>query len=568
MSPKYVTRSLGLHLSLAMMFSACNGVEPGVPNDVIQSPPGQDGQPPCGAILAEADLDPAKETVVEVRGATPLSGAKVAIPAGAVAKRTHIKLAVGSNISTKFERLGPSLCVLLDDVRLLSPLSVILPFSRQQLGGRTPNEVVIGAQRAGEESGDPVPTMTVVDDKNGLVSIDIQDPQLRVQALAYGNANIPSTQVDTLFLIDNSGSMTNKQKELARQFINYFERIINPTSKYMAGCLEYRVGVITSDVGNSAANVGQDGLLQTTFCDPLTQPACKCPMGTPPLTKSKPYIDNASGAAAVDQFGCITLVGNRGSGDEAPMESLSRFIAREKAALPADQFFRKNGLSVFAIITDEDDCSIDNAMRADFFKPSISCTDPDKAECYSSGFRCLGVGLSCQESLLTVGPKTQCREKKTNTLLKPTLDYATEIVSYLRGFKMGGDPTTMLMRRLGPVASKCGDSVREVGMGIPEWKIAFLHPDNDSPPSDTLGDKAFCSDPTTLMSPEPILGHPSLRFDNLFEEIDYLIGPPATIAVPQLSTSSLCDATERSQFLNGLADDIASRFMTCVRPLI
>jgi hypothetical protein len=190
--------------------------------------------------------------------------------------------------------------------------------------------------------------------------------------------------VDILFLIDNSTSMTPKQRQLANAIGNFITQID-------ATGANYHVGVVTTDIGtlpppgnqfpgsNDArcgTFKGDDGLLQNVSCQSRTvnvsgefTAACQslCPTSVVPTQRwlakdNGTYnVPGNTSAAAIAAFKCFGLVGDSGCGVESPLEAVKR--ALDKHLTENDGFLRDNSVLAVIFITDEDDCSVQLTQR-------------------------------------------------------------------------------------------------------------------------------------------------------------------------------------------------------------
>jgi hypothetical protein len=254
--------------------------------------------------------------------------------------------------------------------------------------------------------------------------------------------------VDILFLIDNSPSMSPKQAALALN-IPKFIQTIDATGA------NYHVGIATSDIGADVAPgqlwggniggcdsyVGDDGLLQAKPCTQRTfsssgggAAACStlCPDPRYVPTSGTSYISKVDGVTNVpvnmqldpktgkmvdlgpiNAFQCMALVGDQGCGVESQLEGSRRALDGRNTG-----FLRPNSILAVIYITDEDDCSVQMANRNQL-NPSFRDCDPaqpDAYDCYNIDYRCLARSVKCNESMLTSGVKTGCVELPNNFL--------------------------------------------------------------------------------------------------------------------------------------------------------
>ncbi len=275
--------------------------------------------------------------------------------------------------------------------------------------------------------------------------------------------------LDILFVIDNSSSMSPKQNELAKAIGNFITQIDT-----IANGGSYHVGVVTSDIGTwpgatlppgftndvfCGSQKGDDGLLQNLPCttriknfmqknptlgiSPDFQQACQGPAGMPNLglcpddtfVPTDRWIANDNGVnniaghatdptAPIKAFKCIGLVGDLGCGVEGQLESGKR--ALDGHLLENSGFLRPNSVLAVIWITDEDDCSVQPAQRINLNPLKNTDTkvcpqgvaDPD-FPCYDVDYRCIAKDLECDSStpLSTSGVKTGCKERQDSWLI-------------------------------------------------------------------------------------------------------------------------------------------------------
>jgi len=257
--------------------------------------------------------------------------------------------------------------------------------------------------------------------------------------------------VDILFLIDNSPSMSPKQKALAKN-IPKFIQIIDQTGA------NYHVGIASSDIGsNSQPGVpwggsigacdtyeGDDGVLQNLPCTARNtgtaeaRNACTelCPNDKFVPTDGRRYISKVDGITNVPQdvklnpmtgkmvdegpqnaFKCMALIGDGGCGIEGQLEGAKRALDSHRQENAG--FLRSNSVLAVIFITDEDDCSVQMARRSENNPTNRDCADPDQNasfDCYGVDYRCLARSIQCNEPLNTPGTKTGCKERANNYL--------------------------------------------------------------------------------------------------------------------------------------------------------
>jgi len=261
----------------------------------------------------------------------------------------------------------------------------------------------------------------------------------------------PATKdIDVLFVIDNSPSMTPLQAVLARS-IPKFIRQIESTGA------DYHIGIVSSDVGATASPgsvwsgslgscntyEGDDGVLQNlpcsnrsnlsaeavAACNKLCPDSRFVPIGGQRYISKTGGVTNVPTAMAPDPvtgrmvdygpqkaFQCMALLGDGGCGIEGQLEGAQRALDGHR--LDNDGFLRPNSMLAVIFITDEDDCSIKLTSRAENDPQTMDCA-PDSsapASCFNIDYRCLARNLECDQPMDTSGTKTHCRERATSYL--------------------------------------------------------------------------------------------------------------------------------------------------------
>lgn len=264
--------------------------------------------------------------------------------------------------------------------------------------------------------------------------------------------------VDILFVIDNSPSMSPKQKQLASTVDGFIKRIDATGSNYHVGVISTDIGAETApgtpfpprnvDVPGCASYVGDDGELQGTVCSERDQSkwsldaksACStlCPTSLSPhngdrYVWKRDGVTNAPGNDIIGTFKCMAALGDGGCGLESPLEAAKRALDRHSKT--NDGFLRSNSVLAVVFITDEDDCSVQMSARRFNNPDTIDCSNatqsPLPASCFRNDFRCLANNIKCTESLTSTGVKTNCTESGNGYL--ESVDKYVRFFSQLRG---------------------------------------------------------------------------------------------------------------------------------------
>lgn len=240
--------------------------------------------------------------------------------------------------------------------------------------------------------------------------------------------------LDVLFVIDDSGSMADKQANLVENFPNF----VNVLSALPGGLPNLHLGVVTTDLGTAGADgsapapaigtVGQggcaqrgkDGALQTSGAS--VTGSFLSDVANPDGTRLRNYTGDLSTA-----FSQMARVGVTGCGFEQPLQAMRR--ALENTAANAG-FLRADAALAIVILADEDDCSVETPA---LFTADTSTLGP------LNSFRCTRFGITCATGGATptdmnrVGAKDGCTGRGS-THLVDVIEYR----DFLRGLK-GGD---------------------------------------------------------------------------------------------------------------------------------
>lgn len=399
--------------------------------------------------------------------------------------------------------------------------------------------------------------------------------------------------IDILFLLDNSTSMSPKQKAIASAIPTFMQKID-------ATKANYHIGVITSDIGtlppgktsfpgstevrcNTAK--GDDGLLQNKPCtsripasDQNTEFALACKAPTTGLCLDASFVprdlwiakDGTSvnvtptnpGALTASEiaqraFQCIGLVGDYGCGVESPLESVKR--ALDGHLNENKGFLRDNSVLAVIFITDEDDCSVQLAQRQFMDPANTNCgtSNPDpEHKCYNLDYRCIAKSLVCDEPLNSAGLKRNCRER-TGNFLEP-VDKYVKFLSALRPKEkliLAGiwTPSIQDFQARGGT----GDGKLEVDGIMGDFSTNVLNRGEKT--------KAACYDPDPMMrlttSPKGFFGQAQLRLSSFIRKFD------PSVYVEQ----SICDAANYGKALDAIADKVIKAVKgdcLAVKPLV
>ncbi len=286
--------------------------------------------------------------------------------------------------------------------------------------------------------------------------------------------------VDILFVVDNSPSMSPKQKQIASTIDSFIKRIDSFGSNYHVGVVSTDIGAQPApgmsfspgnvDIAGCATFAGDDGELQAKSClerdqskwsaDARAACASLCPTYLSPqhgdrYLWKKDGITNAVGNDLVGTFKCMAMLGDSGCGLESPLEAAKRALDGHSAVNSG--FLRERSVLSVIFITDEDDCSVQLSSRSQNNPATTDCTGmmQSSASCFNNDFRCLARNLRCKESLLTEGVKTGCAEDPNG--------YLESIDKYVRFFAKRDSSSLVLAGIWSPsiLDNPSGDPLRD-----------------------------------------------------------------------------------------------------------
>jgi hypothetical protein len=207
-----------------------------------------------------------------------------------------------------------------------------------------------------------------------------------------------NSDLDIIFMIDNSGSMREEQDNLGRNFPVFMSAL----EGLPEGLPNLHIGVLSSDLGAGRfAGAAVEGCTRVGGDQGIFQAA---PRGRGGTCTSAPKTGNfisVNGAkqnfdgSVSDALSCIAALGIRGCGYEHQIGSIWRALGGDGDVPAANRdFLRDDALLAIVIVTDEDDCSAPD--DTDLFDPSQTLiTDPlgpiDSYRCNEFGHLCNGV---------------------------------------------------------------------------------------------------------------------------------------------------------------------------------
>ncbi len=246
-------------------------------------------------------------------------------------------------------------------------------------------------------------------------SVVVGDLEEITQLRAVNNPNL-----DILFVVDNSASMTEQQASLAANFT----RMIDVLEQLDGGLPNLNIGVVSSDMGTSAlltppgpaiGVIGQGGctsygdngvlhggsLVTGNFISDIKVGGTRETNYTGPLREA---------------FTQIAMVGAHGCGFEQHLSAMRTALTSSANT----GFLRPEANLAVVIIADEDDCS---ALDAQLFGPDGGTLGA------LHSFRCARFGVECEQDILQPGVKTECKPREASTLVADVQPFVDDLLA-------------------------------------------------------------------------------------------------------------------------------------------
>ncbi len=241
--------------------------------------------------------------------------------------------------------------------------------------------------------------------------------------------------LDLLFLIDDSPSMSDKQANLAANF----PRFLDALATLPGGLPSVHIGVVTSDLGTKGAadatpgpgigtlgqggcaGFGKAGNLQL-FGAQVSGGPFVSDIAQADGSRQKNYV-----GALSDVFATMAKAGAVGCGFEQPLEAIKQALSPSNALNQG--FLRPNALLAVVVLTDEDDCSLAHSAL-------LAAGDAGPLGPLQS-FRCTRFGVLCDDggatpdAMNSVGEKHGCHPAEGSQFLTGVAAYA----DFLKGLK-------------------------------------------------------------------------------------------------------------------------------------
>jgi hypothetical protein len=256
--------------------------------------------------------------------------------------------------------------------------------------------------------------------------------------------------VDILFVIDDSPSMADKQKNLATNF----PRFIDVLSTIQGGLPNVHIAVVTSDLGSKGAEdttpgpgigsigsggcsgLGKAGNMQLFGAAVSGGPYISDILQPDNVTRVRnyTYVDKTSLPTVFSQ---MAKAGAGGCGFEQHLEAMKQALSTSNVVNQG--FLRENAYLAIIIIADEDDCSMAHSSL-------IASTESGPLGPLQS-FRCTRFGVLCNtggsttDQMNQVGTKSQCHPNNDSAYLTKVVEYA----DFLKKTVKKADPNKVIV---------------------------------------------------------------------------------------------------------------------------
>lgn len=225
-----------------------------------------------------------------------------------------------------------------------------------------------------------------------------------------------SKAVDILFVIDDSSSMTDEQKQLGVWSNKLFE-VLSGTGEPP----DLHIAVTSSSIpipGLAGCTGGYGGTFRVGSAE-LTDGRFLRDVAGPDGRER-----NYSGSLT-DTFAKMAVVGAGGCGYEQPFKAARMALSHSSKT---ESFLRDDALLLVVFVTDEDDCSASNGALYGY-QESDACSDLGTL----TSFRCFEHGVVCYDGKGSreFGERRNCQPNEESRFVEPV----SEMAEFLKGLK-------------------------------------------------------------------------------------------------------------------------------------
>ncbi len=317
---------------------------------------------------------------------------------------------------------------------------------------------------------------------------------------------VDGNDVDVLFVIDNSGSMAEEQALLAKNFAAFLDVLEGREANY-------RIGITTTDAGNPRcpSTTPENGTLVLSSClDRIAAGEFKygaddfsfvctdfcaksdADLDVRPTTTAyddqpapRRWIERTAGqsniggvASNVEAFQCYGPQGVAGCGFESHLESMYKALTKSSDPGSAANygFLRESAILSIVVVSDETDCSYQQAQKDVFVGNKVYWNSPDdpqptSALCWRAGVACSGNSPYSECHAENWGPNGVDGAADADAVLKPVSEYVAFVRS-IEDVKKSIDVDRRVLVSL----------ITGVPVGYDQRKAELVY--EDAPPSD------------------------------------------------------------------------------------
>jgi hypothetical protein len=357
----------------------------------------------------------------------------------------------------------------------------------------------------------------------GCGSRTIESPPTTPTAtLLTGITQKIDNNLDLLFMIDNSSSMTSMQQKLAAQLPTFMQALEHLPN----GMPNVHIAVVSSDMGGpgdltasiGCTTAGDQGKFQY-----MPGAAAACTSTT--LNADSTFISDVDGQKNFTDpiesvFQCIAQLGDFGCGFEHQLGSIDRALGADGMPAPATNanFLRDDAYLGIVILSNEDDCSASPSTTIYSLNGGDqSITNPDGP---IANYRCNG------------GPRGahRCKDPATGQMIVPPLDPPSDA---------SGDPPVLNL-------TDCADNETGSSALIPVSKFVSDIKALKRDPDNQILVAAITAPPVpyaVAWQPAPITAAPPGNYGQLWPQVMHSCGAQGGDDVNPMATQTTTDGS-------------------------
>jgi hypothetical protein len=354
------SRRILLVVAALVAASACTQAHVPMPTDEVEADP----PPPAGTTVSEM--------IGPEGGRVEIGTLVLEVPPGAVASRQEISITVTADrVPGAFTAYSPVYRFGPDGATFATPLRISIPYS-----GHSRLATIFWTSEDG--GGAYVPLETTVEGARAFASVShFSEGFVGTSCQGDDCCGRANGELDVLFMIDNSNSMTEEQESLARE-LPRMARILASGDLEGDGVQDFpavrslHYGVVSSDMGTGGyrvptcnePNFGDDGILRTL--GNTSMPGC--------MATYAPVHQYGEGLGiSAEEFAtnatCVAQMGTGGCGFEQQLDAVAKALTPSTSGMTFSMgtdghgdvenagLLREDSAIAVVMLTDEEDCS-------------------------------------------------------------------------------------------------------------------------------------------------------------------------------------------------------------------